>query len=75
MALNVYILDKSKFCLLGYDGYRLKLVDWFSGLHIKGGPADFGRKFYKNAKKSSLYSQSYFNFHSYNPIIENHPTT
>ena len=34
-----------------------------------------GRKFYKNTKKSSLYSYSLFIFILKTPVIENHPTT
>ena len=41
---------------------------------FKGGPSDLGRKFYKNAKKSSLYYQSLFIFIHETPVVENHPT-
>ena len=34
-----------------------------------------GRKFYKNTKKSSLYSQSLLIFIHKTPVVENHPTT
>ena len=33
------------------------------------------RQFYKNTKKSSLYSQSFLIFIHKTPIVENHPTT
>ena len=34
-----------------------------------------GRKFYKNTKKTSLYSQSILIFIHKTPVVENHPTT
>ena len=34
-----------------------------------------GRKFYKNSKKSSLYSQSLLIFIHRTPIVERHPIT
>ena len=43
--------------------------------HLKGGPSDLGMKFYKNTKKSSLYSQSLLNFIHKTPVVENHPST
>ena len=35
----------------------------------------FGRKLYKNTKKSSLYPQSLSIFIHKTPVVENHPTT
>ena len=44
---------------------------------FKGGPSDLGtkilRKFYKNTKESSLYSQSFLNFIHRTPVVERHP--
>ena len=34
-----------------------------------------GRKFYKNTKKSTLYSQSFLIFIHKTPVVENQPTT
>ena len=45
---------------------------------FKGDPSAHGtkrRKFYKNAKKSSLYSQSLLIFIHKTSLVENHPTT
>ena len=42
---------------------------------LKGGPSDLRTKFYKNTKKSFLYSQSLLNFIHKTPVAENHPKT
>ena len=34
-----------------------------------------GRKFYKNTKKSSLYSQNILSFIHKIPVVQNHPAT
>ena len=41
---------------------------------LKGGPSDLGQKFYKNTKKSSLYSQSLLIFIHKTPVVASHPT-
>ena len=48
------------------------------GMHVSGLKVAlqmFGRKFYKNTKKSSLYPQSFLIFIHKTPVVENHPTT
>ena len=43
--------------------------------YIKGGPSDLRAKFYKNTKKSFLYSQGLLSFIYKIELVENHPTT
>ena len=45
------------------------------GFFLKGGPSDLGEKKYKNAKKSSVYSQNVLNFIHKTPVVQSYLTT
>ena len=59
----------AKFCT-----YICNIYVKFSAL-LKVALQILGRKFYKNTKKSSLYSQSLIIFIHKTPVVENHPIT
>ena len=54
-------------CYFSFKGYRKQFLK--VALQI------LGQKFYRNTKKSSLYSQSLLIFIPKTPVVESHPTT
>ena len=62
---------------INFVGMNFKIHSnvWMLKTALKVALQIFGRKFYKNIKKSSLYSQSLLIFIHRNSVVERHPIT
>ena len=63
-------------CVKNHTNKRSKYLNHFLAKgDLKVALQILGRKFYKNTKKTSLYSHSLLIFIHKTPVVENHPTT